>query len=320
MIFVTVGLEKFPFDRLIRVLDQAVRRGEIGPDVFAQIGTSAYEPVHFPWTRLLSDDEIAQRIRQADIIVSHAGVGSYLKCRELGKIPILFPRRAAFGEHVDDHQSEFVEKMAYDESLLGAWDEKELLSHIRHFPEIVRRFEERKTLPGSGSLVARLNSLAPLPAPGSKAVKPKLCLVCSSGGHCAELRFLRDFWSVRDRFWVTFEGKDADGPLKGERILYAHSPTNRNLRNLVRNTRLAWRILRKEKPTCIVSTGAGVGVPFIYIGRILGIRTVFIETMSRVEHLSLSGRLAYPAAGIFLAQWPELARKHRKAEFHGQVI
>jgi len=320
MIFVTVGTEKFPFDRLLRMMDQAVCRGEIGPDVFAQIGTSSYEPVHFRWSRFLSFTEMADLIRRADIVVSHAGVGSLLKCLEMGKTPILFPRRFAFGEQVDDHQLEFLEKMAPEGSLIWARDERELLAHIRHYPEIVLRSEERKSLSRGGSLVAHLNLVSRGPGLSGVGPKDRLCLVCSSGGHCSELFYLRDFWSARDRFWVTFEREDTVGILKGETTFYAHAPTNRNLKNLFRNTLLAWRILRKERPSCIISTGAGVAVPFFYVGWALKIKTIFIETLSRVEDLSLSGRLVYPVADVFLSQWPELTAKRRKIEFHGQVI
>jgi UDP-N-acetylglucosamine transferase subunit ALG13 len=319
MIFVTVGTEKFPFDRLLRILDQDVGRAEIGSDVFAQIGTSRYEPAHFPWSRFLSLDEMAERIRRADVVVSHAGIGSLLKCLEMGKTPILFPRLAAFGEQVDNHQLEFLEKMALERPLIWACDERELLDRIRDYPEIVRRPEER-IASSRGGLVAHLNLVSRSPETAAGVTKDRLCLVCSSGGHCSELKALRDFWSGRDRFWVTFERDDTAGSLKGETTYYAHAPTNRNLKNLIRNAFLAWRILRKERPSCIVSTGAGVAVPFFYVGRALKIKTVFIETLSRVENLSLSGRLAYPVADVFLFQWPALPGKRRKIEFRGQVI
>ena len=150
--------------------------------------------------------------------------------------------------------------------------------------------------------------------------KIKLCLVCSSGGHFSELCFLRDFWSAYDRFWVTFEREDTSIVLKEETVYFADASTNRNLKNFLRNFALAWKILRLERPSCVVSTGAGVAVPFFYVGKLLRIKTIFIETLSRVEKMSLSGSLVYFAADVFLAQWPELAGKYKKIEFRGQVI
>jgi len=150
--------------------------------------------------------------------------------------------------------------------------------------------------------------------------KIKLCLVCSSGGHFSELYFLQDFWSAYERFWVTFEREDTAIVLKKEAVYFAHSPTNRHPKNFLRNFVLAWKILRRERPSCVVSTGAGVAVPFIYVGKILRMKTIFIETLSRVEKMSLSGRLVYFPVDVFLAQWPELAGKHKKIAFRGQVI
>src|ERR1043165_4131897 len=83
-------------------------------------------------------------------------------------------------------------------------------------------------------------------------------LVGSSGGHLAQLLALRAWWSDRDRAWVTFPTQDAKSQLHGERVVWAYHPTTRNIPNLMRNTGLAFRLLRKEKPSVILSTGAGV--------------------------------------------------------------
>lgn len=147
-----------------------------------------------------------------------------------------------------------------------------------------------------------------------------LCLVCSSGGHLFELYSLKSFWSNYDRFWITFPKVDAEHILSGERVYYAYYPTQRNMRNFLRNLTLAWRVLRTEKPTVIVSTGAGVGVPFLFLGKVLKITTIWIESLTRINGLSLSGKLVYPIADEFLVQWPELANKYKKAKYEGQVI
>lgn len=75
----------------------------------------------------------------------------------------------------------------------------------------------------------------------------KICLVGSSGGHLAHLHMLKPFWKNKDRFWVTFDKEDARSLLEGERVYACYYPTNRNLKNLIRNTAVAWKVLRKEK-------------------------------------------------------------------------
>ena len=115
-----------------------------------------------------------------------------------------------------------------------------------------------------------------------------LMIVCSSGGHLLQMLELRAAWSAFERVWVTFDKSDARSLLRGERVVHAYGPTNRNIPNLLRNLRLAWRVLRDERPAAILTTGAGVAVPFAWLGRLLGIPTFYVESVTRIEGLSLS--------------------------------
>jgi len=148
----------------------------------------------------------------------------------------------------------------------------------------------------------------------------KICLVCSSGGHFYELYCLRGAWSAHEQFWVTFHGQDTGYVLRDQKVYTAYGPTNRNLKNLVRNLFLAWRVLAREKPRIVVSTGAGVCVPFFLLARLRGIKTVYIESLARINELSLTGRMVYPLANEFIVQWPELAERHSRARFEGQLL
>ena len=148
----------------------------------------------------------------------------------------------------------------------------------------------------------------------------KVCLVCSSGGHFYELYSLREAWGGDEVFWVTFMGQDTRYVLKEQRVFFAFSPTNRSLKNLIRNFFLAWRVLKREKPRIVVSTGAGVCVPFFLLARLKGIKTIYIESLARINELSLTGRLVYRFADEFIVQWPDLAEKYPKAIFEGQLL
>lgn len=148
----------------------------------------------------------------------------------------------------------------------------------------------------------------------------KICLVCSSGGHFFELYSLNSLWAKHDHFWVTFEREDTKCLLGGEKVYWAAAPTNRNIKNLVRNSYLAARVIARERPTVVISTGAGVALPFLYFGRLLGLQTIYIESLARITDLSLTGRLVYPVVKEFLVQWPELAERYRRARFRGQVV
>jgi len=138
MIFITVGTEKFPFNRLLETLDKAAVLGAMGHDIFAQTGASTYKPKHFDFKRLIDFDQMIEKIKKADIVIAHAGVGTVVLCLSLGKVPILFPRRNELGEHLDNHQLEFAQKMNDTGKTIVAFNEKELVEKIFNYQSIIK--------------------------------------------------------------------------------------------------------------------------------------------------------------------------------------
>lgn len=156
-----------------------------------------------------------------------------------------------------------------------------------------------------------------------RATQPvAVLIVCSSGGHLLQMQELREAWQPYERVWVTFDKSDARSLLRDERVIHAHGPTNRDVPNLLRNLRLALRVLRAERPAAILTTGAGVAVPFAWVGRLMRIPTVYVESVTRIEELSLSARLIAPVAVRVYAQWPELAANasKRRVRFAGNLF
>jgi UDP-N-acetylglucosamine:LPS N-acetylglucosamine transferase len=148
----------------------------------------------------------------------------------------------------------------------------------------------------------------------------RLLLVCSSGGHLLLLHQLRPWWEKHDRSWVTFDKTDARSLLEGERRDWAHHPTQRNIPNLLRNLRLAWRVLRRERPDVLVSTGAGVAFPFFVLAKPLGIKTVYVEAYERIDRASVTGRLCYPICDLMVLQWEEQRRFYPRGELVGALL
>ncbi len=148
----------------------------------------------------------------------------------------------------------------------------------------------------------------------------RILLVCSPGGHLQQMLALEPAWRGTERTWATLPGTDADSLLVDEEVVVGHSPTNRSLKNLARNTLLAWRTLRRLRPDAILSTGAGLAVPFFVVGKLLRVHLVYVESVTRTESLSLSGRLVYPLADRFFVQWPAVAARFRRAEYEGGIL
>jgi Oligosaccharide biosynthesis protein Alg14 like len=130
-------------------------------------------------------------------------------------------------------------------------------------------------------------------------------------------------WPPRGIDWTTHGSRS---PARTWRIC---SPTSirswhtdrptRSLRNLIRNLPFAWRTIRRLDPDVILSTGAGVAVPFFLVGKLLHRRLVYVESVTRTQSVSLSGRLVYPLADEFFVQWPQAANG-RRMRYAGRVL
>jgi UDP-N-acetylglucosamine:LPS N-acetylglucosamine transferase len=146
--------------------------------------------------------------------------------------------------------------------------------------------------------------------------------VCSGGGHLAQLQSLRPWWCTRQRAWVTCDNPHSRSLLEGEEVVWAHFPTTRSIVNLVRNTLLAIRLLvrRRRRPAAIISTGAGVALPFFIVGRLVRVPTVYIEVFDRIDMPTLTGRLCRPFSSLFLVQWDDQGRIYPGAAVVGPLL
>lgn len=110
MIFITLGSQKFQFDRLLKAVDELVADGTITEPVFAQSGYSDYQPKHYAFKQFLDRDGFAEQMGKADIVITHGGTGAIIGAVKKGKKVIAVPRLAKYGEHVDDHQLQLLKE------------------------------------------------------------------------------------------------------------------------------------------------------------------------------------------------------------------
>lgn len=115
MIFVCLGSQQYQFNRLLQKLDELVDENAIN-NVFAQIGSSTYKPQHYECRDFLSQEEYEKKVKDANLIITHAGTGAIIKALKAQKQVIVVPRQAKYGEHADDHQfqiADFMEENGY---------------------------------------------------------------------------------------------------------------------------------------------------------------------------------------------------------------
>ena len=140
MIFVTLGSQKFQFDRLLQKLDELVEKGVISEEITAQIGASTYLPKHFPYVRFMDREQFADTMDACDIVVTHGGTGVIITAVKKGKKVIAVPRLAKYKEHVDDHQLQ----------LLHQFDELQIICacyELEDFEEYYREIRSREFRP-----------------------------------------------------------------------------------------------------------------------------------------------------------------------------
>ena len=148
----------------------------------------------------------------------------------------------------------------------------------------------------------------------------KICFVGSSGGHLAHLYMLKPFWKNKERFWVTFDKEDARSLLKDEKMYSVYYPSNRSIKALLINTWRALRILPKEKPDLIISSGAAPAIPFFWIGKLMGAKTVYIKVFDRIDAATIAGKLCYPVTDLFIVEWEEMKKVYPKAINLGSIF
>lgn len=146
----------------------------------------------------------------------------------------------------------------------------------------------------------------------------KICIVASCGGHLTEVRCLKPAYDMYQHFYVLNDKAMLSRDMQGRTYFIAHC--ERDWKFLL-NLWEAFQILRKERPTVILSTGAGPAVPFAIVGRFLfRTRVLFIETITRINTPSLTGKLMYWLADDFMYQWEGLHQFFPNAKCGGPLV
>lgn len=126
MVFVTLGSQKFQFDRLLRKIDDLIDQKVITEEVYAQIGASTYEPRNYAYTRFLDRQKFADTMERCSKVITHGGTGVIIGAVKKGKKVIAIPRLSAYGEHVDDHQLQLLHQFDDLQIICACYDLEQL--------------------------------------------------------------------------------------------------------------------------------------------------------------------------------------------------
>ncbi len=151
----------------------------------------------------------------------------------------------------------------------------------------------------------------------------RVFLVCSAGGHFEQAYRLLTALEGFEVTFITERKASAEGLDAAHRVLHLpHASGGRNIFfvfGFLWNCSVSlWRLLR-FRPEAVISTGAHTGVPSCVLGKLLGRHVIFIESFARITSPSLSGRIVYPFADLFLVQWESLLRYYPQAAYWGKI-
>ncbi|MED0987998.1 PssE/Cps14G family polysaccharide biosynthesis glycosyltransferase [Bacillus paramycoides] len=131
MIFITVGTQKFQFNRLLKEMDELCSANIIQEEIIAQVGYSTYQPTNFKTYKLLQPENMNKYVENASVLITHGGTSSIFNALKKGKKVIVVPRLSQYDEHVDDHQIEICEVLDQKGYVSLVWDIKELKKAIK---------------------------------------------------------------------------------------------------------------------------------------------------------------------------------------------
>ena len=152
----------------------------------------------------------------------------------------------------------------------------------------------------------------------SKGLYMKIGLVCNMGGHLTEMLFLIEAFDGHDIFFLTYKDPRIEN-LNFRKYLV--EKINMSLWKMMKASFKILIILWNEKPNLIVSTGSEIAIPTFIFAKLMGIKTIYIESWCRVTTKSRTGRILYFCSNVFLVQWPDLLKKYgKKAKYKGGVI
>ncbi len=147
----------------------------------------------------------------------------------------------------------------------------------------------------------------------------KIAVPVNRGGHLTEVLQLLDAFKEHKLLFIVPHNVRDQELLKIAPVIFSPR-VDANIFRFVFVFFWAVGVLRRERPDVVLSTGTENAIPFFFWGKLMGMKTMYIESWCRVEDLSITGKIVYPWVDEFWVQWPQLLKLYPRAKFMGTVI
>ncbi len=303
-IFLTVGT-RFPMDRLVSIVDDFVGENSSFSCV-AQIGDSQYIAKNCQTYKTLDQKKFTEYAKNADVIISHAGIGNILLAAGLNKPMIAMARQSQMNEHINDHQV----------STLEGLNHKDFIYSVEHKTSLHKALEwASEWNPQENKLTTDVELIDYIKQYLNKGSYKKVLAVSSAGGHWTQLQTLMP---VLEGYDVTFLTTiiNSDKCIKKDTITVCDADMTHKIKLLWLACQTFFYVL-KIQPDVVISTGAAPGFFTIFFAKLFKKKTIWLDSIANYERLSVSGKYAKRFSDVFLVQWPHL---ESEGDYKGSLI
>ncbi len=278
MLLITVGTEQYQFNALMHWIELLIKYQLINEEIVVQYGSSTYVPDGSKAYRWLSDQEFFDLIDRASLIISHCDEGIAQLLEDKDTSYVLVPRLQRFREYIDNHQMESADDFER-RGIPIARSPGDLVKFIKlkQTSEVIPKIDETQ-------LCEYLNERYPSHEP------QKLMLISGSGGYFRHMQSLKPFWNnYSNRVWISIRTMTTERAIEDNHRYWGYGPTKDNLPNMIRNLILAFRVVPKQKPELVISTGSGFANAYLLIAKwFCHSKIIYIESKTRLQDVSFS--------------------------------
>ncbi|MEC8554283.1 MAG: glycosyltransferase [Planctomycetota bacterium] len=299
-VFVTVGTQ-CPFPRLVQAIDEWAG---LNPHVkiFAQTAEHDAHYANIDAAAFMQPEQYMQAFADSDIIVAHAGIGTILNALESEKPIVILPRKAKLGEHRNEHQHATASRFRTFPGVTVIDAENELgdamlRSLCNASPAAVRMATPTQLIE---RIQHEINVLG--------KERPKMLAVASGGGHWVQLcRLLQDLDQRRFEVVCATTRLGDDALSITSNIIRIQDGNAKDKFSLLRSGFDVLRTVLIQRPDILLTTGAAPGYFAVIASRIIGAKTIWLDSIANANQLSLCGQKVGRFANTWLTQWPLLA-------------